>query len=58
MKDDPERVAQLIADLGSEKFPVRERATQELEYDGKYIKRNPEKALADKPCTESNPAIA
>lgn len=52
VKDDPARVAELLADLASEKFAVRDRANAELEYYGKYIKPSLEKALAEKPSLE------
>lgn len=48
VKAEPARVARLIADLGSEKFAVRESASAELEYYGKYVKSDLQKALADK----------
>ena len=43
---DPKRVAKLIADLDSNQFPVRQKAAEELEYLGKFIKDDLEKALA------------
>ncbi|MFO0966413.1 MAG: hypothetical protein U0793_12625 [Gemmataceae bacterium] len=53
VKDDPVRVAALLADLASPKFVMRERAGAELEYYGKYIKSHVEKALAEKPALEA-----
>jgi hypothetical protein len=46
VKADPKRVAQLIADLDSNQFATRQKAGEELEYLGKYIKNDLEKALA------------
>ena len=46
VKADPQRVAKLIADLDSNQFAAREKAIAELEYLGKYIKPDLEKALA------------
>jgi RNA polymerase sigma factor (sigma-70 family) len=46
VKADPKRVATLIADLESNQFEVRQKAFDELEYLGKYIKGDLEKALA------------
>lgn len=47
VKADAKRVEKLIADLDSDKYPVREAAAQQLEYLGKYIKADLEKAAAD-----------
>ncbi len=46
VKADPKRVAKLVADLDSNVFDTREKAAAELEYLGKYIKPDLEKALA------------
>lgn len=46
VKADPQRVAKLVADLDSNVFDTREKAAAELEYLGKYIKSDLEKALA------------
>lgn len=46
VKADAKRVAALIADLDSNMFPVRQRAFEELEYLGKYIQTDLEKAQA------------
>jgi RNA polymerase sigma factor (sigma-70 family) len=47
VKADAKRVEKLIADLDSDKYPVREAAAQQLEYLGKCIKTELEKAAAD-----------
>jgi len=52
VKADTQRVAQLIADLDNDKFTVRQRAAEDLEYLGKYIKDDLEKALATNPALE------
>jgi hypothetical protein len=49
---DEKLVARWLAELDSPKFPVRQRATQELEYLGKTIKDDLEKALAAGPSGE------
>jgi hypothetical protein len=46
VKADLKRVAQLVADLDSNVYDTREKAAAELEYLGKYIKTDLEKALA------------
>jgi hypothetical protein len=46
VKADPQRVERLIADLDSNQFATRQRAVEELEYLGKYVKADLEKALA------------
>jgi hypothetical protein len=43
----PERIAKLIQQLDGDSFEEREKATEELEYFGKYIKKDLEKAAAD-----------
>lgn len=48
----PERLAQLIADLDSDQFPVRERASSELAATGEGAKEVLEKTLAGKPSLE------
>jgi hypothetical protein len=50
---DEKLVAQWLAELDSEKFPVRQRATRELEYLGKTVKDDLEKALAARPSPEA-----
>jgi hypothetical protein len=46
VKADPAKIAKLIAELDSNQFTTREKAVAELEYLGKYIKDDLEKALA------------
>lgn len=46
VKADPKVVEQLVQQLNSDKFETRQRATEELEYLGKYIKDDLTKALA------------
>lgn len=46
--NEPARVAVLISDLGSEEFATRDKATLELEYYGKYIKDDLQKALEER----------
>ena len=53
VKGDPKRVAQWIADLDSSQFAVRQRATEELEYQGKYIQADLTKALAAGPALQT-----
>jgi hypothetical protein len=53
VKADPKRVAQLVADLDSNQFAVRQKAVEGLEYLGKYIKEDLEKALAKGPPIET-----
>ena len=45
MKADPKRVEQLLKSLDSTSFPARVQATVELEYYGKYIKKDLEAGL-------------
>src|SRR5262249_44103705 len=52
VKADAKRVAQLIEQLDSDDFPKREEAAAELDYHGKFIKADLEKALAAKPSAE------
>src|SRR5207237_1495645 len=52
VKVDPQRVAQLIEDLDSPKFRVRQQATEELEYLGRFAEEAMKKALAAKPGVE------
>ena len=52
-KADPARVTQLLADLDNNQFEQRLKATEELEYLGKYVKADLEKALARKPGLEA-----
>src|SRR5947207_438025 len=52
VKVDPERVAQWIRDLDSDKFRVRQKATEELEYLGKFAEDAMKKALAGRPTVE------
>jgi hypothetical protein len=47
VKADAKRVEKLIADLDSDRHPVREAAAEQLEYLGKYVKTDLEKAAAD-----------
>ena len=47
VKADAKRVEKLIADLDSDKHPIREAAAEQLEYLGKYVKTDLEKAAAD-----------
>jgi hypothetical protein len=49
---DPKRIAQLIADLDSRKFLVRQRATEELEELGHLAEGALRKAMMDKPSLE------
>jgi hypothetical protein len=53
VKADRKRVARLIADLDSDQFAGREKAQQELEYLGKYIKDDLKKALENNPSPET-----
>jgi RNA polymerase sigma factor (sigma-70 family) len=46
VKADPQRVAQLIGDLGNNAFATRMAATAELDYLGRFIKADLERALA------------
>jgi hypothetical protein len=46
VKADPQRVTQLIEDLDSNQFAVRQRASEQLEYLGKYVQADLEKAMA------------
>ena len=46
VKADPQRVKRLIGDLDSNQFATRRQAAEDLEYLGKYIKDDLEKALA------------
>jgi hypothetical protein len=57
VKADAKRVAALLADLDSNQFAVRNKAFAELEYLGKYIKSDLEKALADASGPESKKRI-
>jgi hypothetical protein len=52
VKANPTRVARWIADLDSSEFATRQRAAEELEYLGKYVKADLEKAMASKPSLE------
>jgi RNA polymerase sigma factor (sigma-70 family) len=52
VKANPDRVARWIADLDSSEFATRQRAAEELEYLGKYVKADLEKAMASKPSLE------
>jgi RNA polymerase sigma factor (sigma-70 family) len=52
VKSDPKRVAQLIAQLDSDDFARRQEAAAELDYLGKFIKADLDKALADNPSLE------
>jgi hypothetical protein len=52
VKADPKRLAQLIAQLDSDDFTNREAAAAELDYLGKFIKADLEKAVANKPSAE------
>src|SRR5207247_1316067 len=45
-RDDPERMAELIADLGSERFTTRQKAVKELEKAGELAEPALRKALA------------
>ena len=47
VKADPKRVAQLIKQLDSTNFVVRQKATNELEYYGKYIKADLEAGIKE-----------
>lgn len=49
---DAQRIAQMIADLDSDTFAVREKATRELEEIADYAEPALRKALADKPSLE------
>jgi hypothetical protein len=57
VKADAKRVAALIVDLDSNQFAVRQKAFEELEYLGKYIKSDLEKALSDAAGPESKKRI-
>ena len=50
---DPKKIDRLFADLNSEVFAVRERATQELEKYGRWMEGRLETALRDPPTLES-----
>ena len=52
VKADTKRVAQLIEQLDSDDFAKREEAAVELDYFGKFIKADLEKAVAAKPSAE------
>jgi hypothetical protein len=52
VKADSKRVAQLIEQLDSDDFSKREEAAAELDYLGKFIKADLEKAIAGKPSAE------
>jgi hypothetical protein len=52
VKADPKRLAQLFAQLDSEEFAKREEANAELDYFGKFIKADLEKAATDKASAE------
>jgi hypothetical protein len=52
VKADPKRVAQLLDQLDSDDFTKREEAVAELDYFGKFIKADLEKAVASKPSAE------
>ncbi len=52
VKADSKRVAQLMAQLDSDDFTKREEAAAELDYLGKFIKADLEKAVAAKPSAE------
>jgi hypothetical protein len=52
VKVDPKRLAQLIAQLDSEEFTKREEAAAELDYYGKFIKADLEKAKTDNASAE------
>src|SRR5207249_3211642 len=52
VKTDAQHTAQLLADLDSPKFRVRQQATQELEYLGRYVLADLAKALKGKPNLE------
>lgn len=54
---DPKRLAQLIADLESNDFPARQKATEELERLGDLAVAALEKVLADKPTLETRTRI-
>jgi hypothetical protein len=54
---DPKRLAQLIADLESNDFPARQKATEELESLGVLAIAALEKALAGKPALETRTRI-
>src|SRR5207248_11613141 len=51
-KTNAQHTAQLLADLDSPKFRVRQQATQELEYLGRYVLADLAKALKGKPNLE------
>ncbi len=53
VKVEEKRVAELIEDLDSPRFVIRQRAAEELEYLGKYAEPFLKKALADKPALET-----
>ena len=52
MKADPKRVAALLEKMDSDNFTERESAFKDLQYLGKYIKSDLEKALKGKPSAE------
>lgn len=54
---DARRLAQLVADLDSEKFPVRDKATKELENLGEYAVPYLQSALDAKPALEMRKRI-
>jgi hypothetical protein len=53
VKADPEHVAKLLARLDSENFTEREQATADLEYLGKYIRKDLEKLASSKASAEA-----
>ncbi len=53
VKADSQRVAKLVANLDSDQFAVREQAAADLEYLGKYIRADLEKALAQAASAEA-----
>jgi hypothetical protein len=57
VKADSKRVAQLVGQLDHGNFTVRNNATLELEYYGKYIKEDLEKALKKNASAETNSRI-
>jgi RNA polymerase sigma factor (sigma-70 family) len=52
VKNDPKRVAQLIAQLDNDDFARRQEAAAELDYLGKFVKADLDKALAGNPSAE------
>src|SRR5262249_42071009 len=55
---DPDRITRLIADLGSDQFNRREKASAELEYLGKFAQAQLEKALNEKPSDETRRRVS